>query len=469
MKSFATCNWLLAAICAAPAFAVAVRAQGSSVDSYGDATARIIVAATSNVAASAAWSRLAELTDKFPARLSGSANLANAIQWAADQMKRDGLENVRVDKVMVPYWVRGEERGEIVAPWPQALVVAALGGSVGTPADGVEAEAIVVKNFVELEAKDPQLKGKIVVYNVPFRSDRDPAATYRDTVQYRVTGASRAAARGAVAALVRSVGPPGYRTPHTGSMRYTPGVAQIPAAAISAEDADKLQRMQDRGDRVFVRLTLGATTLPDAESGNVIAELRGRETPGELVLVGCHLDSWDLGAGAMDDGGGCIATWEALRLLKKLNMIPRRTIRLVLFTNEENGTRGGTGYRDKYADELINHVLMLESDNGVLPLKGWGFSGSAKARAVIADVAGLLKGIGADQVSDRFGGADIEPSVEQGVPGISPEVDMSRYFVIHHTPADTVDKIAPADLGRHVAAVASMAFVVADMPEVLPR
>jgi carboxypeptidase Q len=457
------------AVALALAASIAVRGQGSPVESYRDAVSTIIVAATSNLAAAASWNRLAELTDKFPGRLSGSTNLANAIQWAADQMRRDGLENVRVDKIMVPHWVRGEERGEIVAPWPQPLVLAALGGSVGTDADGIESEVIVVRTFADLEARGAQAKGKIVVYNVPFRTDRDPGAEYTEVVRYRVEGASRAAARGAVAALVRSVGPAAHRTPHTGSMEYAPNVPRIPVAAISAEDADKLQRMQDRGDRVVVNMTLGAATLPDAESGNVVGELRGRESPHEIVLVGCHLDSWDLGAGAMDDAGGCVATWESLRILKRLNMIPRRTIRLVLFTNEENGTRGGRGYRDQYAAQLGNHVLMLESDSGALPLKGWGFKGSDKARAVVSEIAGLLKTLSAAQVTTRFGGADIEPSVDKGVPGISPDVDMSRYFVIHHTPADTVDKIVPSDLARLIAAIASMAYVVADLPEALPR
>jgi carboxypeptidase Q len=463
-------NYLRAfAVALACSASIAVRGQSSSVESYRDATATIIVAATSNAAAAASWNRLAQLTDQFPARLSGSTNLATAIQWAADQMKRDGLENVHVDKIMVPHWVRGEERGEIVAPWPQPLVLAALGGSVGTDADGVEAEMIVVRTFAELEARGAQAKGKIVVYNAAFRTDRDPGAEYTEIVRYRVEGASRAAARGAVAALVRSIGPPGHRTPHTGSMEYAPNVPRIPVAAISAEDADKLQRMQDRGDRVVLNITMGAATLPDAESGNVVGELPGHERPHEIVLVGCHLDSWDLGAGALDDGGGCVATWEALRLLKRLNLIPRRTIRLVLFTNEENGTRGGRGYRDRYAAQLSDHVLMLESDNGALPLKGWGFKGSDQARAVVTEIAGLLKSINGAQVTNQFSGADIEPSVDKGVPGISPDVDMSRYFVIHHTPGDTVDKIVPADLARLIAAIASMAYVVADLPQTLPR
>jgi carboxypeptidase Q len=216
-----------------------------------------------------------------------------------------------------------------------------------------------------------------------------------------------------------------------------------------------------------------AHTLPDAESANVVGELRGREQPDEIVLIGAHIDSWDLASGAMDDGGGVIATWEALRVLKQLNLVPRRTIRLVLFTNEENGVRGGQAYRDKHVDQLAQHVLLLESDNGVLPLKGFGFSGSDQARATIADIAGLMRELGLDDVrgvSDRFDGTDVAPAARAGnIPAVSPEVDMARYFVIHHTPADTVDKVIPAEMARSVAAIATLAYVVGDMPQTLER
>jgi carboxypeptidase Q len=444
-------------------------AQSAWLEPYRAATTRIIAEATTS-SGPAGWKRLAELTDNFPARISGSTSLEQAIQWAADQMKRDGLDNVRIEKVMVPHWVRGVESAEIVSPHPQPIVLAALGGSVGTGPAGLQAEAIVVRDFDELEKNAARIKGKIVVYNFPFKTDIDPLVAYRQGTQYRGSGASRAAARGAVAALVRSVGPIGHRTPHTGGMRYVPDAPQIPTAGIAAEDAEKLQRMQDRGETVVIRLTMNAQTLPDAESANVVAELRGREKPDEVVLIGGHLDSWDLASGAMDDGGGCVATWEAVRVLKKLGLRPRRTIRLVLFTNEENGTRGGQGYRDKYASQLASHILALESDNGVLPLKGFGFNGTDKARAVIAEIAGLLKGLGADHISDHFDGSDIQPSVRAaGIPGLSPEVDMAKYFLVHHTPADTIDKISPDDLGRLVAAVASMSYVVADMPQTLDR
>jgi carboxypeptidase Q len=445
---------LAVALCCTP---LQLHGDDASLEVYRATTARIITEATSN---ENAWNRLAELSDSFPARLSGSASL-----------DKDGLENVRLEKVMVPHWVRGTESAEIVEPFPQPIVMAALGGSVGTPPEGVQAEAIVVKNYDDLEAQGAaRIKGKIVVYNFIYRTDIDPLVAYREGTAYRGAGASRAAKLGAVGALVRSVGPTGQRTPHTGGMRYTNDAPQIPVAGISAEDADKLQRMQDRKQRVVVRMKLGAQTLPDVESANVIAELRGREKPDEVVLIAGHIDSWDLAAGAMDNGGGCVATWEALRVLKKLNLTPRRTIRVGLFVNEENGTRGGQAYREKYADQLAKHVLALESDNGVLPLKGWGFNGTDSAKAVVQRIASFLKPLGGDQITDHFDGADIQASVRAGgIPAISPEVDLHRYFFVHHTPSDTVDKIDPGEMARVVAAIASMAYVVAEMPQTLER
>jgi carboxypeptidase Q len=307
-------------------------------DGYRDVAARIIKEATADASA---WRRLAELTDTFGHRLSGSPQLELAIAWAAAQMKKDGLENVRTEPVMVPHWVRGQESLELVEPSRQPLVMLGLGGSVGTPPEGIEAPAVVVRSFADADAKGEWLRGKIVVYNAPFTN-------YGETVQYRSNGASHAARYGAAAVLVRAVGPPGLRTAHTGGMRYAPNAPQIPAASISVEDAERLQRLQDREVPIVLRLRMGARTLPDAESANVIAELRGHERPDEIVVVGGHIDSWDVGTGAMDDGGGCIVTWEAVRLLKRLNLRPRRTIRVVLWTNEENGLRGAVAYRDRH-------------------------------------------------------------------------------------------------------------------------
>jgi carboxypeptidase Q len=422
---------------------------------YSEPAARLIGEALSSTFA---WDRLALLGDTFGHRLSGSKALEDAIQWAVQEMKKDGLENVHTEPVKVPHWVRGQESLEMTSPRRHALVMLGLGHSVGTPPDGIEAEVMVVRTFQELDAASAKVRGRIVLFNAPFTN-------YSDTVQYRTAGPSRAASLGAVAVLVRSVGPPGLRIAHTGALRYAEGVPQVPAAAISTEDADRLQRMQDRGTLVPLRLKMEATLLPDADSFNVVGELRGRERPDEVVVVGGHFDSWDVGTGSTDDGGGCVVTWEAVRLMKKLNLRPRRTVRVVLWTNEENGTRGALAYRDRYKDQLSNHVLMLESDSGVFRPTGFGFTGSDAARAKVKEIATLLRGLQVDRIGPSGEEADIGPSMQAGnIPGMSLEVE-GNYFLIHHTEADTVDKIDPLDMARASAAIAVMVYVVADMPE----
>jgi carboxypeptidase Q len=435
--------------------APAVPASPAWLDAYRAPADRLVSEA---LATRFAWERLALLGDTFGHRLSGSQALEDAIQWAVQEMKKDGLENVHTEPVKVPHWVRGQERAEITAPRRLPMVMLGLGNSVGTPPEGIEAEIVIVRSFEELDAARDRVKGRIVLFNVPF-------TTYGETVQFRSGGPSRAAALGAVATLVRSVGPPGLRLAHTGVLQYTDGIPQIPAAAITTEDADRLQRMHDRGTTVKVRLTMEAKFLPDADSFNVVGEVRGRELPDEVVVVGGHIDSWDVGTGSTDDGGGCVVTWEALRLMKKLNLRPRRTVRVVLWTNEENGTRGGTAYRDRHRAQLSNHVLMMESDSGVFKPTGFGFTGSSAARATVTAIASLLRGIEAHTIAGPGDGADIGPSVEAaGIPAMSLEGD-GNYFLVHHTEADTVDKIDPMDMARASAAVAVMAYVVADMPE----
>jgi carboxypeptidase Q len=378
-------------------------------------------------------------------------------------MTRDGLENVRAEKVMVPKWVRGQESAEIVEPAHHTMTMLGLGDSVGTKSEGVQGEVLVVNSFEELDARSASARGRIVLFNVPF-------TTYGETVRFRSAGPSRAARHGAIAALVRAVGPAGLRTPHTGALQYSSDAPKIPAAAVSTEDADRLERMVARSGKVVVRLKMEAHFEGEVESANVVGEIRGREIPDEIVVVGGHLDSWDVGAGATDDGGGCVVTWEALRLMKKLNLRPRRTVRVVLFTNEENGGRGGQAYRDQHRAELSNHVMMLESDGGVFRPLGVGFTGSDAARDTVKAVATLLSGIAADQVSAGGGGADIGPSVQEAhIPAMSLDVDGSKYFLIHHTPADTIDKIDPVEMAKCAATVAVMAYVIADLPQRLAR
>src|SRR5262245_62799795 len=334
----------------------ATRPDGTAwLDSYREPAARLIGEAMSG---RFAWERLALLGDTFGHRLSGSRSLEDAIQWTVAEMKKDGLENVHTEPVKVPHWVRGQESVEVISPRARPLVMLGLGNSVGTAPGGIEGDVLVVRSFEDLDAAGARMKGRVVLFNVPFTN-------YGETVRFRATGPSRAAALGAVAALVRAVGPTGLRTPHTGALAYAEGQPKIPAAALTAEDAARIQRMVDRGTTVRLKLMMEAHVLPDADSFNVVGEIRGRELPTEIVAIGGHFDSWDVGTGSTDDGGGCVVTWEALRMMKKLSIRPRRTVRVVLWTNEENGTRGGTAYRDRHAGELANHVMMLESDGGV--------------------------------------------------------------------------------------------------------
>ena len=429
------------------------------IDNYRAPAGRIIGSALTS---DKAYARLAHLTDHIGNRLSGSHSLERAIEWAIAEMKRDGLDNVHAEKVMVPHWVRGEESLEIITPVPGKLTMLGLGNSVGTPAGGIAAQAVVVRNFDELDALGEGVRGKIVVYNVPFTN-------YGATGRYRSSGASRAALHGAVAAIVRSITPVSLQTPHTGAMIYDEAQPKIPAAAITIEGAELLQRMHDRGERPMLRLKMEARFLPDAESANVVAEIKGSENSDEVVLIGGHLDSWDVGQGAHDDGGGCIIAWEAVRLLKELGLRPRRTIRVVLYTNEENGLRGGNAYRDAHRAELSKHILAIETDSGVYRPLGFGLAATAppQTRANLQEIARLLAGIGADLIAENGGGADIGPIMREGVVGASFNVDGSSYFDTHHTHADTLDKIDPKNLALCIATMAVVAYTVADMPQPL--
>ena len=410
-----------------------------------------------------AWDRVAELTDTFGQRISGSENLNRAIAWAQEAMKTDGLENVHTERVMVPKWVRGTESLEIVNPPHHVVPMIGLGGSVATPPAGIEADVIVVSTGDELTKRAADAKGKIVLFNVPYTN-------YGETVAYRSGGASMAAKVGAVAAIVRAVGPMGLRTPHTGGMNYAADVAKIPTAAIPAEDANRIQRLVNRGLKVRLRLKMEAKFDPDVESFNVVGEIRGSEKPNEIVLVGGHFDSWDPGMGASDDGVGCVVTWEAARLMKKLNIRPKRTVRVVLFTNEENGTRGGNGYRDQHTAEAANHVLSVESDSGVFAPARMGFSGSEAAKKMMSEIFTLLAPLGMQEMSGGGGGADIGPISALGkVPMLAYSGDSNKYFTIHHTPADTIDRIDPQEVSKAAASLAAVIYVVADMPQPLPK
>lgn len=408
------------------------------------------------------WERLAELVDTFGPRFAGSERLEAALDWILAGMEADGLENVRAEPAMVPRWIRGAESLELLSPWPKRMAVLAMGSSVPTPPEGIRAEVLVVGSFQELEERTAEARGKIVLFDVPF-------TTYGETVRYRTGGAAAAARAGAVASLIRSVTPYSLYTPHTGTMSYEEGVPRTPHAAITLEDAAMLRRMQDRGMALEVLLKLASRDEGMKESRNVMAEVVGWEKPDEIVVLGGHTDSWDVGQGAMDDAGGVVAAWEAVRLMRELGLRPRRTVRVVGWTAEEVGIYGGEAYARDPGRTGEVHVLGIESDGGVFAPRGFGFTGSDDAFAVVSEIGKMLEPLGAGEIVRGGGGADIGPMMEQGMPGMGLNVDESRYFWYHHTDADTLDKLDPREVARCVAAMAVMAYVVADLPGPLPR
>ena len=434
-------------------------AAGSVPADYQPEAQRLIQAATNSLFG---FTRLATMCDTFGPRFTGSKNLESAIDWCLAEMKNDGLQNVRGEEVIVPRWVRGNESVELLSPRRRKLPMLGLGGSVGTPPGGITADVLVVTGFNDLKNRVAEAKGRIVLFNVPFTE-------YRETVIVRTQGAVHAARAGAWASLMRSVGPFSMQTPHTGGMSYADGVKKIPHAALSLEDANMLSRMAARGEPIRVRLKMEAHTLPDGISRNVIAEIPGREKPEEIVIVSGHIDSWDVGQGAMDDGGGCLAAWEAARLMFQLGLRPKRTVRVVLWTNEENGIRGAMSYAKRHEAALAKHTLAIESDSGVFQPSGFGFLGSGRGMEIIRGVGRLLDPIGSGNIAKGCRGADVLKLVRGGVPVMHLEVDREKYFWFHHTDADTIDKLNPAEFNRCVAAMAVMAYVIADLPETLPR
>ncbi|HLY18259.1 MAG TPA: M20/M25/M40 family metallo-hydrolase [Bryobacteraceae bacterium] len=436
--------------------AVLLAAAAPLSETYKDVSSQIIAAA---LADQDGYAKLSYLCDRIGNRLSGSASLNEAIQWAAAQMKRDGLENVSTPAVKVPHWVRGHEEAEMIKPVRRQLTMLGLGGSVATPADGITAEVVPVSSFDALNALGREkVAGKIVLFNVPYEG-------YGKTVAYRGAGASRAAKLGAVAMLLRSVGSLAMQTPHTGAMNYTEADPKIPAAAVTLEDATMMQRLTDAGENVTVRLYMEARTLPDADSANVMGEIPGREKPEEIVVMGGHIDSWDVGAGAQDDGSGIMASLEAAAVIKKLGLRPRRTLRVVFWTNEENGTAGAHAYRAMVGDKIHNYVASIEMDGGAEKPVGFGVSPGGAALARAKEIGRLLEPIGVDTIREGGGGADIGPLMRDGVPGLGLFTVGQHYFDWHHSRTDTVDKVNPHEFQQCVAALAVMSYVLADMPE----
>jgi len=427
-----------------------------------------------------AYVQLAHLCNNIGPRLSGSPQAEHAVQYVAAEMRRLGLD-VRLEKVMVPHWVRGAETAELVqfsgqAPGTtQKIVLTALGGSVATPAQGLTAEVVVADSFEHLATLGREkVAGKIILFNVRF--DKQKAAqglaldAYGEAVVYRGIGANAAAKLGAIGALVRSVGGADYRLPHTGGLGYANDAPKIPAGAVAAEDADLIAYLTAQGP-VRMHLTLTPQTLPDVESHNVIADIKGSEHPEEVIIVSGHLDSWDLGTGAIDDGAGVVVAMQTAQLIKRLGLRPKRTIRVIAWMNEENGLMGGRTYAEDHKSELSHHVAAIESDLGAGHPTGFSAHASSRAFEMLRAVSTILQTSGAGIVrqTQNAEGADVFPLDAAGVPTLAPIQDNRTYFNYHHTAADTLDKVVPRELAENAAVTAVLAYAIANMPDRLPR
>lgn len=444
----------------------------TAVEAYRDAVESIL---DRGLVEGQAYALLTELCTTAPHRLAGTPGADTAVAWARATMEEIGLENVRLEPCTVPRWSRGTtERLEVLEPEElrgMELPIAALGGSVATPPAGVAAPLVQVRSFGELEELGEAARGKIVFFSRPMdHGHRDMFAAYGQAVEQRVHGASRAARVGGVAALVRSIASSVDDFPHTGAMRYDGRVPEkVPTAAVSTRGAELLSAALDAGQEVVVRLTLDCATLEDGTGANVVGELVGHSSPEEIVLVGGHLDCWDIGMGAHDDGSGCCHALEAVRLLKELGLTPRRTIRVVLFANEENGLRGAHAYHDAHLDELDRHVLALESDRGGFAPRGFTSDARPRGLAILRAIAELLDEAGAGRVIRGSGGADIGPLAREGVPVVGFLPTSHRYFDYHHSDNDRLENVNPRELQLGACVIASMIYVVADLEEPFPR
>ncbi len=427
-----------------------------------------------------AWKELAHLSHNIGPRLSGSPQAAKAVEYVASELRELGAD-VTLEKCMVPHWVRGVETAELVtypgqAPgMPQKVALTALGGSVATPDEGVTAPVVVVRSMDELAALGAKkVRGKIVVFVFKFDERKAQAGragdAYGEAVYYRARGASAAARLGAVASIIRSAGGADFRLPHTGGVDYSSDTAKIPAGAASAEDAEMIADLAAQGE-VTMHLTLTPRWLPDAESYNVIADIKGSEHPEQVVVVSGHLDSWDLGTGSIDDGAGVAQAMQAIWAIKKLGLKPKRTLRFVAWMNEENGNRGGKAYAADHKKDAADHVLVLESDNGPGHALGLKAHMTPEAIALLKPAQDALAPIGANVIQriDEDSEADIGRMEDLGVPGAGLYVDGRKYFDYHHTAADTLDKVDPRELQEGAATMAVFAWAAANMPAVLPR
>jgi carboxypeptidase Q len=410
---------------------------------------------------------LRELTGNAPHRLAGSEGAAKAVELTKRMMERLGFANVHVETCLVPHWVRGSvESAEILHPGgmrPIPLSVCALGGSIATPRNGITAEIVEVRSFDELKAFGGRAKGKIVFFNRPF----DPAKLntfegYSGAVDQRGGGAVMAAKVGGVAALVRSMTTALDDVPHTGAMGYQDTIVHIPAAAVSTMGADRLSELLKKNPHLKVRLKLTCRTLPDAPSANVIGEITGAEKPAEVIVVGGHLDCWDKGSGAHDDGSGCMQGIEVVNLIKSVGLRPKRTIRAVMFMNEENGLRGGRAYPVAPQRVSEKQIAAIESDRGGFAPRGFDVQADSAVSEKVIQWGPLFERIEAGRIRKGGSGVDISPMVQSGVPGFGLDVENQRYFDYHHSDNDTFDKVNRRELEEGAIVEALLCYLISE-------
>ena len=443
---------LVSTLCAASFFSP-LRADDSTAD---EKMLRTIY--TAALTTSPAYAQLRELTTKFPGRLSGSKNLEGAVLWGEAALKKAGADRTELQPVMVPHWERGAP--EIVLLGKSRLAAVALGGSVPTPAGGLHAPVVELQSLDQLKTTD--VKGKIVFFNRPMNPVHiSTGLAYGEAGDQRNQGPGEAGKHGAVGALVRSLTLALDDVPHTGNTTYQPDVPRIPAAALSTMAADKLSAALKADPALTVSMEIHSQWFDDAPSHNVIGEIKGSAFPDKIILVGGHLDSWDIAPGAHDDGAGIVESIEVLRLLKAVGYTPRHTLRCVLFTNEENGTRGATAYSTAAQEKKEQHLFALETDNGGFQPRGFNLgnpAGDAHIRA--ARWRALFEPYGIYNFQNGVGGSDVHPLLAQGatVAGLTP--DSQRYFDYHHTATDTIDKVNQRELELGAAAMASLVYLV---------
>ena len=432
------------------------------ISNYSDIASKIIEYSLSGPGENQSYNRLATFVDRYGPRISGSTNLEESIDHMLYLLQEDELDNVHGEEVNVTHWVRGKEKAQLLEPRLAELSILGLGSSIGTPPDGITADAVVMRSFDELEERKDEVKDRIVIFNPTFVS-------YGVTVAYRAYGASKASKYGAVATLIRTIAPFSIYSPHTGLQDYDSSVTPIPSACITIEDANMLDRLERAGERLSIHLSMEAENLPMASSRNTVAEITGSTYPEQVVVVSGHLDSWDVGQGAMDDGGGAFISWQALSIIKGMGLTPKRTLRLVMWTDEESGGVGSQQYYQLHRNKSENYSILFESDEGVFLPYGIQFSGSPEAKAIMQQIGQLLVSINASEVYDNGGGTDVDWWRADKVPTASLANHNEHYFWYHHSHADTMDVLDPVEMNLCSAVWAVYAYVLADIDNVLPR